>query len=168
MLDAENKQKLKWGVGLFASAMLLAIFFATTLTQNHSINIELTNVVWETLSTPNEGNIILSECAKTACVATKAADLAAKVEAEHQAQLAAQIQTASESSFDQNSFVSSASINHQPSSDSSESVPQQARPEPVLAPPSICRDGTSGSFNQCEGHGGVCNGGWSIQYGCGG
>jgi hypothetical protein len=166
MLDAENKQKLKWGVGLFASAMLLAIFFATALTQNHSINIELTNVVWETLGMPNEGNIILSECAKTACVATKAADLAAKVEAEHQAQITAQIQIAAESSFDQNSLVSSASINHPPSSVSSESVPQQPRPEPVLAPPLMCLDGTSGSFNQCEGHGGVCHGGWSIQYGC--
>lgn len=172
MLDDTNKRKLKWGLPLLASVILPAIFFAMTLMQNHSIENELSKVAWGTLSMPNEGAIILSECAKKACVATKAADLAAKIEVERQAQLAAQVQASSEQpSSGYVSVALSGTQNRPSSSGSSNSTSQQAETVLVVLPPLYCRDGTSGYDNnlnatQCEGHGGVCNDAWGIDMGC--
>ncbi|MHB1055763.1 MAG: hypothetical protein ACYC6B_09950 [Thermoleophilia bacterium] len=84
-------------VCIAAAGLLL---FLAVYIQGRSFNEkESSDSDWESLpviSYPDEGEAVLAECARTACVASKAAELAAQAEAERQAKLAAEAEAASQ------------------------------------------------------------------------
>lgn len=85
---------LKWLVFILAimltSALIIGIYSRSQASNNKENVSESGTLTMPTLTASKRGLTILSDCAKTACVAAKAAEYKAQVEAERQTQLAVQ------------------------------------------------------------------------------
>jgi len=93
--ERSNTMKLhKWIVAPLIVIVLLVVIVLTTNSNPSENKIDLSLESLTVANHPNEGEGVLAECAKTACVAVKANELAAKAAAAAQAaQMAAQEQT---------------------------------------------------------------------------